>query len=77
MVNETFRKNGIEPLPSQANFVLADIGRDAAEFQQRMADRNILIRGKFRQVPNYIRVSMGRIEDLEVFDEVFSELYNS
>ena len=42
-----------------------------------MADRNILIRGKFRQVPNYIRVSMGRIEDLEVFDEVFSELYNS
>jgi len=75
MVFETFRRNGIEPLPSQANFVFADIGGNGAEFQQRMAERDILIRGRFPKAPTYIRVSMGRLEDLGRFDEVFSDVY--
>ncbi|MDA0679125.1 MAG: histidinol-phosphate transaminase [Proteobacteria bacterium] len=77
MVNETFRKNGIEPLPSQANFVYADIGRNATLFQKRMNERDILIRGSFELYPNYSRVSMGKLEDLETFDRVFTEVYNS
>lgn len=76
MVIETFRRNGIEPLPSQANFVYADIGRNASEFQGKMADRDILIRGSFDLYPNYSRVSMGKLEELEVFDRVFTEVYN-
>lgn len=77
MVVETFRKNGIEPLPSQTNFVYADIGRDADEFQKLMRERNILIRGKFGRYPTYTRVSMGRLEDIQVFDRVFTELYQA
>lgn len=77
MVNETFRKNGVEPLSSQTNFVYADIGRNATEFQKLMNERNILIRGSFDLYPNYSRVSMGKIEDLEAFDQVFTEVYNS
>lgn len=77
MVNETFRRNGVEPLPSQTNFVYADIGRDADEFQAKMAERNILIRGIYQTFDTYSRVSMGRLEDLEVFDRVFTEIYNS
>lgn len=77
MVNDTFRSNGIEPLPSQANFVYADIGRNATEFQQRMAERNILIRGSFDLYPNYTRVSMGRIEDIEIFQRVFTEVFRA
>ena len=77
MVNETFRANGIEPLPSQCNFVFADIGRNAAEFQKQMAKRNILIRGRFGLYPTYTRVSMGRIEDIEVFQRVFTEVFNA
>ena len=77
MVNDTFRSNGIEPLPSQTNFVYADIGRNATEFQKQMAERNVLIRGSFDGYPNYARVSMGRIEDIEVFQKVFTEVYNS
>jgi histidinol-phosphate aminotransferase len=76
MVNETFRRNGIEPLPSQTNFVYADIGRDADEFQKRMEDKGVQIRGTFQTYSTYSRVSMGRIEDLEVFDRVFTEVYN-
>ena len=74
MVVETLRDNGIEPLPSQTNFVFADIGRNASEFQRRMAERKILIRGRFESYPNFIRVSMGKIEDVEVFQSVFSDL---
>ena len=77
MVVETFRRNGIEPLPSQTNFVYADIGRNASEFQEKMAERGILIRGSFPLYPNYSRVSMGRLEELEIFDRVFTEVYNA
>jgi histidinol-phosphate aminotransferase len=77
MVNETFRKNGIEPLPSQTNFVYADIGRNATEFRKLMVARNVLVRGSFEHYPNYLRISMGKLEDLEVFDRVFTELYQA
>jgi histidinol-phosphate aminotransferase len=75
MVNATFRRNGIEPLPSETNFVYADIGRDADEFQKLMGARNIQIRGTFQTYNTYSRVSMGKLEDLEVFDRVFTEVY--
>ena len=77
MVNATFRKNGIEPLPSQTNFIYADIGRDATEFQKKMEARNIQIRGTYQTFTNYSRVSMGKLEELEVFDRVFTEVYNA
>lgn len=77
MVIDTFRENGIEPLPSQANFVYADIGRNASEFQKQMAERGVLIRGSFDGYPNFSRVSMGKIEDVEVFQRVFTEVYNA
>ena len=77
MVNATFRRNGIEPLPSQANFVYADIGRNATEFARKMAQQNILIRGSYNGAANYSRVSMGKLEDLETFDRVFTEVYNA
>ena len=75
MVSETFRRNGIEPVPSQTNFVFADIGRNAADFQKRMAERNVLIRGNYGDYPNYVRVSMGLIEEIEVFERVFDEVF--
>lgn len=77
MVNATFRRNGIEPLPSQTNFVYADIGRNATEFASKMAQRNILIRGSYNGAATYSRVSMGKLEDLEEFDRVFTEVYNA
>lgn len=77
MVEKTFRSHGIEPLPSQTNFVFANIGRNAAKFQDQMAARNVLIRGRYDGYPTYARVSMGRIEDIEVFQRVFDEVFNA
>jgi histidinol-phosphate aminotransferase len=42
-----------------------------------MAARNVLVRGSFEHYPNYLRVSMGKLEELEVFDRVFNELYQA
>jgi len=75
MVNATFRGHGIEPLPSQTSFVFADIQRDADVFKEQMAARNVKIRGIYEGYDTYSRVSMGRIEELEVFDRVFNEVY--
>ena len=75
MVNATFRRHGIEPLPSQTSFVYADIRRDADVFKARMAERNVKIRGIYEGYSTFSRVSMGRIEELEVFDRIFSEVY--
>ena len=77
MVNATFRRHGIEPLPSQTSFVYADIQRDADVFKAKMAARNIKIRGIYKGYDTYSRVSMGRIEELEIFDRVFGEVYTS
>ena len=75
MVNATFRRHGIEPLPSQTSFVYADIQRDADVFKAKMAARNVKIRGIYSGYDTYSRVSMGRIEELEIFDRIFSEVY--
>jgi len=77
MVNATFRRHGIEPLPSQTNFVYADIGRDADVFKAQLASRNVIIRGVFDEYRTYSRVSMGRIEDLKVFDRAVLEVLGS
>ncbi len=75
MVNATFRRHGIEPLLSQTSFVYADIQRDADVFKAKMAARNVKIRGVYPGYDTYSRVSMGRIEELEIFDRIFSEVY--
>jgi histidinol-phosphate aminotransferase len=77
MVLDTFRRHEVPTLPSQTNFVYGNIGRNADAFQQAMRDRGVMIRGIYRDYTTWSRVSMGRIEDLEVFDRVFHEVYTA
>jgi histidinol-phosphate aminotransferase len=77
MVNATFRRHGIEPLASQTNFVYANIGRNADRFAAAMAEKNVMIRGAYQGYDTYSRVSMGRIEELKVFDQVFKEVFTA
>ena len=77
MLNATFRQHGIEPLPSQTSFVYANIGRDADEFEAAMAARNVKIRGAYEGYNTFSRVSVGRLEELEIFGQVFGEVFNA
>lgn len=75
MVNQTFREVGVTPVPSVTNFVFADIGRDAMTFRRTMADEGVLVNGGYAGYPTYLRVSMGKLEDLRTFDRVFKRVY--
>jgi histidinol-phosphate aminotransferase len=71
------RANGLEPLPSAANFVTIDCGRDG-DFAKRVLE-GVLARDVFARKPGVppldrcIRVSCGRDEDLEVFAKVLPD----
>lgn len=74
IISAIARDNGLEPLPSAANFVTIACGRDGA-FAKRVLD-GVLERDVFARMPGVaplnrcIRVSCGRDEDLAVFAEV-------
>lgn len=77
MIGEVFQRYEVPYLPSQANFVYADIGRNATEFARRMLARNVRIRGAYAPYDHYSRVSTGKLEDLRTFARVFGETYSS
>lgn len=59
---------GLRVLPSQANFLCIDFGRDAAPIHQGLLERGIIVRpmGSYG-MPNFLRVTLG----LEVQDDRF------
>jgi histidinol-phosphate aminotransferase len=69
--------HGLKPLPSAANFVTIDCGRDGA-YAKRMLD-GLLARGVFVRMPGVaplnrcIRVTAGKPEDLALFAEALGD----
>jgi histidinol-phosphate aminotransferase len=55
----------LEPLPSQANFILCRVTRgDAHDIHQRLADRGIMVRHYGDpQLRDFLRISVGKPED--------------
>lgn len=76
-ISRIARENGLEPIPSAANFVTIDCGRDGA-FAKRVLDE-VLARDVFIRRPGVapldrcIRVSCGRPHDLDVLAEVLPQ----
>ncbi|HKG23287.1 MAG TPA: histidinol-phosphate transaminase [Blastocatellia bacterium] len=54
-----FKRLGLDYVPSEANFILVDVGRDGAEVSQALASRGFLIRPALQ---NCIRISIGTRE---------------
>jgi len=77
LVNEVFMERGITPLSSETNFVFADIGRNVKNFEIKMRQENVLVHRAYSLYPNHLRVSMGRMEDLQIFADAFKKVYTS
>lgn len=75
IVREVFEEQDLQPLPSETNFVFADIGRDVKIFEEKMRQENVLVHRAYNLYPNHLRVSMGKIKDLEIFAEVFKKVF--
>jgi histidinol-phosphate aminotransferase len=59
-LSEVLRAERFEPLPSQANFVLARIDVDDVVLGDRLAQRGMLIRpGSDYGLPGYVRITVG------------------
>jgi histidinol-phosphate aminotransferase len=50
--------------PSHTNFVFADIGRDAREFQQACAKRDVLVGRPFPPLVTHARISIGTMDEM-------------
>jgi len=54
-------------IPSQANFVMIDVGSDVQPVIAALRQRNVLVGRKFPSLPNWLRVSMGTPEEMQQF----------
>lgn len=57
---------GLRVLPSQTNFLLVDLGRDATSFEAHLFERGVIVRpmGGYR-LPHTVRISVGSRAELQ------------
>lgn len=60
-------RDGRRYIPSEANFVMIDVGGDGASVIPKFRERNILVGRKFSSLGNWLRISMGTQTEIEKF----------
>jgi histidinol-phosphate aminotransferase len=67
-------RDGRRYVPSEANFVMIDVGTDVAPVIQAFAGRGIQVGRKFPSMGSWLRVSIARPEDMQAFVAVLREV---
>lgn len=68
MIVEGLKANGLAALPSATNFLFVNLGDlNADVFKEKMAARNVMVRGVYRDYHNFSRVSMGKLEHVQMY----------
>ena len=70
-VSEALTTLGCPVIPSQANFVMADLGRDAGPVIQALAKRGVHVGRRFPDLPKHLRVTLGTRPQMETFLQAF------
>ena len=60
-------KDGRATIPSEANFVMIDVGSDVEPVIAALRERHVLVGRKFPSLPNWLRVSIGTQEEMQQF----------
>ena len=60
-------RDGRSYIPSEANFVMIDVGTDVTPVIQAFAGHGIQVGRKFPSMGNWLRVSIGKPEDMQAF----------
>jgi histidinol-phosphate aminotransferase len=67
---------GLFYVPSQANFVFIDFGRDSEEVFQSLLREGVIIRpGKIWNYPTFARVTVGRMGDNQRFIKALKKIF--
>ncbi len=69
--SKALQELSIESVPSEANFILVKLGKDAEAITKRLFEEKVLVRwmGAYG-LPDFIRVSVGRMDENRRFIEV-------
>jgi histidinol-phosphate aminotransferase len=60
-------KDGRRYIPSHANFLMIEVGRDVAPLIEAFRQRRILVGRRFATMPGWLRVSVGTPAEMRVF----------
>lgn len=67
-------KQGRRTIPSETNFVMVDVGGDVRPVVEAFRKRNILVGRKFPSLPNWLRITVGKPEEMQVFVAALTEI---
>ena len=71
---EEMARQGRRTIPSETNFVMIDVGGDVAPVIQAYRAKKILVGRKFPSMPNWLRVSIGRPEEVRAFAAALTDI---
>ena len=71
---EELSRDGRRYIPSETNFVMIDVEGDVTPVTQALRERGILAGRKFPSMPNWLRVSIGKREEMEAFVAALREV---
>ena len=74
---EQLAKDGRKFIPSQANFVMVDLGTDVQPIVEQFRARKILVGRRFPSMPTFLRVSIGTELEMEQFLAALRETTSS
>jgi histidinol-phosphate aminotransferase len=69
------RSMGYELIPSDTNFFMVNVKRDATLVSDEFRTKGILVGRKFPPMDEWLRVSVGSADDMRQFIAVFKELF--
>jgi histidinol-phosphate aminotransferase len=61
-------------IPSEANFVMINLGSDVEPIIAALRGRNVLVGRKFPSLPTWLRVSMGTPAEMQQFVTALREV---
>lgn len=74
---DELRTMGLGFIPSQANFLMIDLGRPAQPVIDALKERRVLVGRMFSSLPHHIRVTLGSENEMKLFMKEFREVLNS
>jgi histidinol-phosphate aminotransferase len=73
VVNQ-LRAHGFETIPSQANFIMIDLKREARPVITALRERGVQVGRAFPALPNHLRVTIGKQNEMAKFMSAFREV---
>jgi histidinol-phosphate aminotransferase len=64
-------RDGRRTIPSEANFVMIDMGRDVKPLIEALAAGGVRVGRRFAALPTWLRVTIGTPEEMQAFLEAF------